>query len=64
MGTSKSYLPKVTKYTTKTKINITNLIKTGNVDKPDCVKKVITPFIRYSAFLIISYICFAGFCFD
>lgn len=44
MGTSKSYLPKVTKNTTRTKINITNAIKNGTENQIEGIKKVVSSF--------------------
>lgn len=44
MGTSKSYLPKVTKNTTQTKLNITKTIKCGELNNPNGLSKIVNSF--------------------
>lgn len=44
MGTSKSYLPKVTKNTTQTKLNITNMIKSGGLNDSNGLARIVNSF--------------------
>ena len=44
MGTSKSYLPKVTKHTTQTKLNITKTITAGEIGNQKRIARIVNSF--------------------